>query len=189
MTLVGFCLPGLSTQHVRGAGPRSALSSSFAGVAPRQLHTCRCCPSLGDALPGPFLQVRSVSQVFSHFHLSADSQSGTQPSCPARLLSFPARGSAAVALGHSGASSAVWLAQPTLCPQRGGEMWDVEHVVVAGKGWWGCVDGTQANLAQRDGLSSLTCSRGQGLALKATRRSCWPGGGWASSERVGAREP
>ena len=55
----------------------------------------------------------------------------TQPSCPARLLSLPAGGSAAVALGHSGASSAIWLVQPTICPQRGGEMWDVEHAVVA----------------------------------------------------------
>ena len=47
MALVGFCLPGLGTQRVRGGGPRSVLSSSFAGVAPRQLRICRGCPSLG----------------------------------------------------------------------------------------------------------------------------------------------
>ena len=47
MALVGFCHPGLGTQRVRGGSPQSVLSSSFAGVAPRQLRIRRGCPSLG----------------------------------------------------------------------------------------------------------------------------------------------
>ena len=85
MALVGFCLPGLGTQHVRCGGPQSVLSRPFAGVAPRQL------PSLGRRLPGPFLQVRSVSQVFS-FHLSADSQSGNPALLPHTAAFSPHQG-------------------------------------------------------------------------------------------------
>lgn len=60
-------------------------------------------------------------------------------------------------------------------------MLDVEHLV---GGLKGAGEGV-ANTAPRDGISSLMCSRGRGLALKAARRCCLPGGGLASLERVG----